>query len=421
VPTARSTMRIGLVAALVVVSAALTTLVQTPRAAGAETFTAEDAVHRVRAMVANVGNVSPHCAEQAFSLCLVPLEERIAANLELLDPDVVAFIEVLPPDLCDGLTPQNPFNSCSLPSQDPPQVLRLLAHDDYDVVCGDRHAWDCLAVRASLGSIEGCAGGYCGPVARSLPVEDGCDDGFESFTVGVRLHDVPLTVGVTHPDSTDEGCRAEQVADLFDALGATAHGALVLGDFNLDPFRERDASVDVWEEHVGEDRSFRLLSGPVEHDPPFFTLLPFESAQLDPTGSVPANIELRDLAMARTIDHALATPDLTGACTTLGEAPGTDRLEGPEGGLDHRALRCEVTLRASGDAGEGARESDDGREEPAQPSMPAPAPSQPPVTDPAEPLPATGGGAALVGVIALLVSLTLPGRGTAARGAGPGE
>jgi hypothetical protein len=117
---------------------------------------------------------------------------------------------------------------------------------------------------------------------------------------------------------------------------------LLLGDFNLDPFRERDASVDVWDDHIGERRRLRLLSGPSEHDPPYFTLFPFESAQVDPTGSLPINVELGDLAGARTIDHIVASPGLTGTCTTLGEAPGTERLEGPRGGLDHRALRCEV-------------------------------------------------------------------------------
>jgi hypothetical protein len=152
---------------------------------------------------------------------------------------------------------------------------------------------------------------------------------------------------VTHPNSTDASCRAAELTDLFHEASASGE-TLVLGDFNLDPFRERDASVDVWDAHVGDDRPFRLLSGPVEHDPPHFTLLPFESAQLDPTGSLPVNVELGDRLGARTIDHVIATGGLGGVCTTLGEASGTQRLEGPEGGLDHRALDCEVTFAPSG-------------------------------------------------------------------------
>jgi hypothetical protein len=389
-------------------------VLSSPGSALAAASTDEVLATQVRAVVANVGNVSPHCAEQAFSLCLLPLEERIAPRLAELDPDVIALIEVLPPDLCDGVTPQNPSNSCSLPTQDPPQALRLLAHDTYDVVCGDRHAWDCLAVRASIGAIEGCPGGYCGPVAPSLPVDEGCDDGFESFLVDVTLHDVPLTVAVTHPDSTDETCRADQVADLFAAVEATDREALVLGDFNLDPFREQDASVDIWDAHVGDDRPLRLLSGPVEHEPPYFTLLPFESAQLDPTGSLPVNVELRDLALARTIDHVVATTGLSGACTTLGEAPGTERLEGPEGGLDHRALDCEVTVAT--EATVPPDEAGGRRPEPSASPEPPPASAAPARPTPAaagDPLPATGGGVAAAG--ALLVAGAFASRGAVRR------
>jgi hypothetical protein len=299
-----------------------------------------DAAEPLRAVLANVGNVSPHCAEQAFSLCLLPVEERVAAGLAALDPDVVGLIEVLPPHLCDGALPRNPFNSCAR-EQDPPQAQRLLAHDDYDIVCGERHEWDCLAVRASLGSIEGCDGGYCGPVAPSLPAPEGCDDGFESFVAQVEIDGSALHVGVAHPNSTDTDCRTQELTDLFEAIPADGE-ALLLADANVDPYREQDASTQVWDAHVGEGRPLSLISGIVEHDPPHYTLLPFESAQIDPTGQVPVNVELRDAVMARTIDHALVTDGLDGHCTTLGEAPGTERLEGERGGLDHRALDCEV-------------------------------------------------------------------------------
>jgi hypothetical protein len=303
------------------------------------------------AVLANVGNVSPHCAEQAFSLCLLPVEQRVAAGLAEIDPDVVALIEVLPPHLCDGILPRNPFNSCSLDEQDPPQALRLLTHDEYDVVCGERNEWDCLAVRSSLGSIEGCPGGYCGPVAESLPAPEGCDDGFESFLAEVQLDGHALHVGVSHPNSTDTGCRAQELTDLFDAVDEAGE-TLLLADANLDPYRESDASVEVWDRHVGEGRMLSPISGIAEHDPPHITLRPMESAQLDATGQLPANIELGDAdPFSRTIDHAVVTDGIDGRCTTLGEAPGTDRLEGARGGLDHRALECEVRLGAGGPAG----------------------------------------------------------------------
>jgi hypothetical protein len=341
----------------------------------------------VRTVVANVGNVSPHCAEQAFSLCLLPLEERVADGLGALAPDVVALIEVLPPDLCDGLTPNNPFNSCALEVQDPTQAERLLG-PDFSIACGDRYAWDCLAVRTDVGAIEGCDGGYCGGILETRPVEEGCDDGFQIIVAHVTLHGHDLTIPVAHPDSMDVDCRSAALKDMFERVDEDRE-VLLLGDFNMDPYREDDASVEEWDRHVGEGRRFTYLSGIAEHDPPHYTLLPFESAQLDPTGSVPVNVELRDLAMARTIDHAAATEGLSGGCVTLGEAPGTERLEGPEGGLDHRALDCTVAFAAVAIDG---------------PSTPAEGVLQQPPSPITAKLPATGGTQAPAAVVLLLAA-----------------
>lgn len=360
-------------------------------------------------MLANVGNVSPHCAEQAFSLCLVPLEERVAAGLAALDPDVVALIEVLPPGLCDGVTPRNPANSCTLEADGaPPQVQRLLAHDAYDVVCGDRNAWDCLAVRASLGSLAGCGGGYCGGIARSVPLPDGCDGGFETFVHDAEVAGLRLTIGVGHPDSSDVGCRTAAVEQLFGAFAPAARGdraGLVLGDLNLEPYRESDASVDAWDDATGTDGPLRPRSGLAEADPPRFTLRPFESAQLDPTGALPGNVELGDVG-ARTLDHVLTTDELDGTCLTLGEAPGTERLEGPAGGLDHRAIACELSLVAAPPTAPGAETGagSPGRSGPAATAPPGG--PDPGATSDARPLPATGAGTGAVGAALLLLALT---------------
>lgn len=406
---------------------------QAPGAAAAQTTGASDATNAVdaadvtfSAALVNVGNVSPHCAEQAFSLCLVPLEERVAAGLAALDPDVVALIEVLPPGLCDGLTPINPFNSCALEADGVPQVQRLLAHDDYEVVCGDRNAWDCLAVRASLGTITGCDGGYCGGVAASFPVPDGCDDGFETFVVDATLAGLPMTVGVGHPDSMEVDCRADSVAQLFDAFADDVRSertGLILGDLNLDPYRERDASVELWDAATADDGPLRIRSGIAEHDPPLFTLLPLESAQLDPTGSLPATIETGDLLLARTIDHVLTTRELDGDCVTLGEAEDTERIEGPAGGLDHRAVACELrtvpqlgpppSVDDHGPPDAATADPDAATADPVAPTSPVGA-SRPVTT----PLPATGGGASALGPLLLTAVWWLGHRPERASGAG---
>jgi hypothetical protein len=117
---------------------------------------------------------------------------------------------------------------------------------------------------------------------------------------------------------------------------------------------------------------------------------------------LPANIELRDLAIARTIDHALATSGLGGTCATLGEAPGTERLEGPEGGLDHRALDCDVVLVAAPEPPRPGGENPARRPDPG--AAPAPSDPAPPASvATARSLPATGGGAP-VGIVLVLTT-----------------
>ena len=295
----------------------------------------------ITAVLANVGNVSPHCERHWNKLCLRAVEDRVAASLALIDPDVVALIELLPPELCGRAPTISPFQVCSGP-QDPPQVMRLLAHDDYDVVCGDRFAWDCLAVRSSIGTIAGCPGGYCGGTAPTLPAIAGCRHGFQNVLVDVELRGVPLTVGVAHPNAHRADCRARELADLFGAVPQDGE-VLLLGDFNLDPHRMADRSTAVWHAHVGDDRRFGYRSGIAEHDPPYGTVFPVESAAFDPTGLLPS-WQTRRGAQGRTIDHVVATSRVPATCTTLGTAPGTDRIDGVAGGLDHRAIACAVGL-----------------------------------------------------------------------------
>lgn len=314
---------------------------QTPGEAGPERGA-------VSAVLVNVGNASPHCAPQGHKLCLRSVEERVAAGLAETDPDLVALLETLPPRRCERTLTLSPFNVCSRSDQDPPQAQRLLAHDDYDIVCAERHASDCLAVRSSLGSIVGCEGGYCGTVsehtAESVAAREGCSSGFESFVTPVELGDTVLHVGVSHANARDVACRNEELTTLFEQADRDDRESLVLTDANLDPYRQPEEAAVAWDRFVGEDRPFTLLSGAAEHDPPHFTIRPQETAQLDPTGRLPLNLSLDVVRpYGATIDHVLVSDGLGGACTTLGEAPGSERLEGPRGGLDHRALDCEVT------------------------------------------------------------------------------
>lgn len=277
----------------------------------------------LRVVLANVGNVNvPGCADQVFKLCLRPVEARAASALRALRPDLAGLIEVLPPDVCAQAPSSNPASLCAGPPPQPAsQVARLLGAD-HPQACDDRFAWDCIAVAPG------------GRVAlrdwRTRPAVAACaDDGFTLAHGTVRIAGWPVAVALAHPSSTDAACRAAALRDLFAAL--PAHGpALVLGDLNLDPYREDDASVAVWREQVPG----RFV--PLSSDAP--TSFPGAPSQLDPTGTLldgQVRVDAGPLT-PRAIDHVLARGGLAGACSVA-------RVDGG-GGMDHRAQVCRVLV-----------------------------------------------------------------------------
>jgi hypothetical protein len=103
-----------------------------------------------------------------------------------------------------------------------------------------------------------------------------------------------------------------------------AEQALILGDLNMDPWRENDVSTAYWGQWVGETQSepYGYHSGPAEHIPPYPTL--------------------RYPGIARTYDH-VASDFLEGTTLVLGESPNTYRIDGGFG-MDHRAVFGRFTL-----------------------------------------------------------------------------
>ena len=271
---------------------------------------------------ANVGNVNVSgCGDQVYKLCLKPVERRGAQALRAIDPDVVAFEEILPPKLCQTAPSTNPQNLCSGPLEPPSQVQRLLG-DGHAFECDARFGWDCLAVRAGVGDLVGF---------ETRPVQPACEDtGFTMSLATMRMRGWPITVTVAHPSSTDVECRTEQLRDFFESALPDAGPALVMGDFNLDPFRESDASVAYWKTQV--PGRFRYASG---ED---FTLLPGPS-QGDPTGETLDNGQSAGPPLGeRTIDHVVVR-GLSGTCRV-------ERVDGG-GGMDHRAQVCRIEVPRS--------------------------------------------------------------------------
>jgi hypothetical protein len=371
------------------------------------------AAGEIRFLQANIGNVNVApgaCNDQAVKLCLAPVEQRLAVRLAELQPDVVALQEVLPTLVCEppaspgafgtpatSLSLLNPDHLCS-PQQRaaasaPEQRDRLLPPREWDVRCNAPNIdpaapervippWDCVGVRRSAGRI---ADFRTLPGSRPGVVPDEtCDNGFTVNVARLVVRGAPLQVTSAHPDSggARDGCRAEKLSRMFAALGGSRPTAptIVAGDMNLDPYRTSDASTEVWSRHVGtEGTPYRYRSGIAEADPAPFTSNICGPSQEDPTGRLLDVVDVPAPPCASTLDHVATTPDVSGPCDTLGEAPGASaRIDGG-GGMDHRGIACAFTVRAAAAAAP-------------PPPRAAPAPVQPaPVGAAPGELPATGG------------------------------
>lgn len=280
---------------------------------------------------ANVGNSLLACGgDYAYKLCDAAVERRLAQRIASEDPDVVVLQEVLGREQCAGFDEVDPGRSChpDVGAETARQARRLLG-PGYTIVCDQRRGYECTGVHTRFGAVAECETGTLCDAARTAAAVPDCPTGFSMSAVEVTpAGGVPFTLVNAHPDSNPGGeCRAAQLAQSLvgvDALAA-APRALLAGDFNLDPDVDNDPAAALWVDHVGmadEGLRFRYHSGHAEKSPPY------------PTSST----VLGD----RVIDHVVSD-FATGACTTLGEAPGTERLDGGEG-TDHRALLCELEL-----------------------------------------------------------------------------
>ncbi|HEY8488051.1 MAG TPA: hypothetical protein VIL38_03130, partial [Thermaerobacter sp.] len=335
-------------------------------------------------LLANVGNSNAHCQPYAFKLCFRRVEARIARAIQQLRPDLIGLIEVWPDDRCATLyggTPEpdpqkvcwrNPLRAAGSSGSGRPafQVQRLVG-PGYQIACDARFGWDCVAARDGRVRLAAVSrpGGFVLHGLETAPPVPGCDPGFTVNAVTVTRSPVGrFRLILAHPDSgvadpaQGARCREAQIRQALELAGlaepapgdgpagrrAEGHrrpAVLWMGDMNLDPWRQSGPDVDLWHRWVGPDRPLRYHSGIAEHDPPYITHHAGESSNLLPTGRrLPTVEEPAGAFPRRTLDHVTST-FLAGTCRTLGEAPGTRRLDGgPGGGMDHRALWCTLTL-----------------------------------------------------------------------------
>lgn len=268
-------------------------------------------------LTVNVGNTSPLCWPYFVKLCRRAVETRIARNLQAVNPDLVAIQEILPPWMCENRRFTPPGSACA-GSTGVPQVRRLLG-PDYTIVCETRNAFECIAVRTGAGEILSCDPGALCHTDRFERQPEDCRHSVSIMAATVQIKGRTFDVVNAHAENRSPACRLAAIRQVFEPCGLVREEkALIMGDFNLDPWREDDPSIRYWRQQTGTDSASDYIyhSGIAEREPPYPTLrYPF---------------------FTRTYDHVLSN-FLTGATQVLGESPETARLDGGWG-MDHRAV-----------------------------------------------------------------------------------
>lgn len=290
----------------------------------------------LRILTANIGNADMmNCTKYFYKLCLVEWENRLKENIAGLKPDIVALQEVLDFQWCEGWVEKSKKKVCyRYEEREPRHQARRLLGDEYTIVCDGGVNFECTGVRADVGEVKQCPKGKLCRTGEAIrvPTPEGCDEKSSISAIDMMMGDFELRVVNGHPQAQGNACRGAHVRALFEGaegappVASTEPKLIIMGDMNLDPYREvKDESIDVWNDHVGEGKDFYYLSGPAEHDPPHKT------------------------CAGRLLDHVV-TNFAEGQCKTLGEAPGTERLDGvktkkmvPESN-DHRAILCEIEI-----------------------------------------------------------------------------
>jgi hypothetical protein len=280
-------------------------------------------------MTINVGNSDIDCKSYNWKLCKQSIEQRLAKNIQTVAPDIITIQEVLASWQCEQAVETNTKKVCA-ETQIVPQVRRLLG-DNYTIVCGTESQYECFGVRKDVGEIEGCSLGDLCYNARYSPVPNGCDNGFSISAITVKLNNGTVFDLVnTHPASFSEECRTKLLLQAFIGNQATptilkSDNVLIMGDFNLDPWRTHDSSSDAWQsifDSGWRGKKYKYHSGIAEEEPPLFTFKFIKYQTLD--------LVISNFAK--------------GVCMVLGESPGTARIDGGSGN-DHRAVYGVLELK----------------------------------------------------------------------------
>ena len=289
----------------------------------------------LRVLSANVGNLGSlsgaDCPGEPYAgaLCSVAQEQIIAQQIRLLDPDLIFLMEVLEAGHCDEQSWEGDADlPCSgAPERVPYQQARRLVGDSYTLSSDAIAHYTWVALKQERGSLaqcpsgEECVGGNTTP-EHPWPCRDiGTITNVSS--VDATIDGQPITVVAVHPLNaigfTEDSCRAAQYVQAFEQLAGDLP-VVMAGDMNMDPYRISNVlkSGIYWRSQVGPGHRFRM------HDP------------------WQDDLPVTTWGDTVTLDYVLSD-FLTGECVVLGTSEGTERLDGPDGQMDHRALFCELT------------------------------------------------------------------------------
>jgi len=302
----------------------------------------EDWQH-LRLLTANVGNLSLSC-KGAYNnkLCQLTVEKAIAEHIKTIRPDIIFFQELLHPSQCEDLNEADRNKVCYKKNEadiTSYQPQRLLGKN-YSILCAARMreeighplGMECIGVHVDFGSIEGCDRGQICFTSQGLdsPASD-CNPEFIVMSAIVKVGDLRIGLINGHPHSRNKSCQDNSIKQIFEGVNGIplvdTDKIIIAGDFNFDPFRGNNVPKS-WQLNVGMFGSglpFYYHSGLVEHEPPY------------PTAYF--------LFQKKTVDHVISN-FAWGVCTTLGEAPGTRRIDNGKG-MDHRAVMCDLLIPAS--------------------------------------------------------------------------
>ncbi len=245
-------------------------------------------------------------------LAWLPAVEAATDFFAEVRPDLVSFQEIFFSDLCADI-PEDAHTDFICEDWQPgdPTVANLILGPGYQVACHPGKDDKCAAVHEDFGRFVGCDDDFCLEGLEGSTVED-CGSGARVARGTVeRVTGNPLTVVNVHGSSglsgEDEGCRLQQVDQVFVDLGDGEPGAngshnIVLGDFNTDPGRwtNSDPSAARWMD----------FAAPSEDDSRAFRFHTEVGSDATPTYAGLANIDhvLTDFAQG-SCWHAGTTPD----------------------------------------------------------------------------------------------------------------